>query len=79
MTALALKKEITNAIMSIKDEAFLQALHTIVKNKNAAFDFEFNDDEKKLLDQRKSLYKSGKIKTYTPAQVKKKLMRHLSA
>ena len=71
MTTTALKKEIVKAIDTIEDESFLQAIYTIINNRNPRYDFELSDEDINILQEREEKYKSGKSKTYTREQVKK--------
>lgn len=77
MTATALKKEIVKAIDTIEDENFLQAIYTIINNRNPTYDFELSDSEKNILRDREIAYKSGKSKVYTKEQVKKMVLKSL--
>ncbi len=77
MTTAALKKEITKVIDTIEDENFLQAIYTIINNRNPRYDFELNDDDKQLLMEQETEYKSGKAITYTKEQVRKMVLKNL--
>ncbi len=75
MTTTALKKEITKAIDTIEDESFLQAIYTIINNRNPRYDFELSDEDIQILKEREVAYKSGKAKTYTREQVDKMVFK----
>jgi hypothetical protein len=77
MTTTALKKEITKAIDSIEDENFLQAIYTIINNRNPRYDFELSDEVKQILMEQEAEYKSGKAITYTKEQVRKMVLKNL--
>ena len=77
MTTAALKKEITKAIDTIEDENFLQAIYTIINNRNPHYDFELSNADKQILQEREIAYKSGKAKTYTKEQVRKMVQKSL--
>jgi hypothetical protein len=50
----------------------------VILDKNAHSDnYELTKDDIKVIEERKALYKSGKSKVYTPAEVKKKILRKL--
>jgi hypothetical protein len=76
MTTTALKKEIVKAIDTIEDESFLQAIYTIINNRNPRYDFELSDEDINILQEREEKYKSGKSKTYTREQVKKMVFKN---
>lgn len=76
MTTTALKKEIAKAIDTIEDESFLQAIYTIINNRNPRYDFELSDEDINILQEREEKYKSGKSKTYTREQVKKMVFKN---
>lgn len=79
MTTAILKSEITKALDSIQDKSFLEALYTIINTRSETFDYELNEADKKVLDERKKSYKSGKAKTYSMYEVRKKVLKNLSA
>ncbi|MDP3929420.1 MAG: hypothetical protein Q8R57_10395 [Bacteroidota bacterium] len=79
MTTNTLKNEINKALNSINDKSFLEALYTIINTKKETYDYELNDADKVVLDDRKIAYKNGKAKTYTVSEVRKKVMKNLSA
>lgn len=78
MTTTLLKKEIVKAINDTNDELFLQAIYTILNTHNLASDYELTEEDKNILNERKAHYKSGKAKTYTVAEVRKKVLKSLS-
>jgi hypothetical protein len=78
MTTTVLKKEIVKAINDINDESFLQAVYTILNTHNNGYEYELTDEDKNILNERKAHYKSGKAKTYTVAEVRKKVLKSLS-
>lgn len=45
--------------------------------RSESFDYELNDDDKNILNERKAEYKSGKAKTYTRSEVRKKVLKNL--
>lgn len=79
MTTAILKSEITKALDNIQDKSFLEAIYTIINTRSETYDYELNDADKKVLDERKKLYQSGKAKTYSMNEVRKKVLKNLSA
>jgi len=77
MTTTALKKEIAKAIDTIEDENFLQAIYTIINNRNPRYDFELSDEDMKILREREVAYKAGKTKVYTKEEMRKRVLKNL--
>ncbi len=77
MTTTLLKIEITKALHEINDKSFLEALYTIISNRNDAFEHELSKEDKQILDERKLAYKSGNAKTYSLSEVRKKVLKNL--
>jgi len=76
MTTLLIKKKLTKAINEIDDPGFLQALHTIVNSKKEEEAlYQLSAAQKKELDRREALHKSGAGKSYTWTAVKKSLLK----
>lgn len=78
MTATTLKKQIVKAIEHIDDENILQAIYTLISNNTPAQEYEFTKEDQRILDERRKKYLSGNAKTYTVAEVRKKVMKNLS-
>jgi hypothetical protein len=79
MTTTLLKNEITKALQNINDKSFLEALYTIIHTRSETFEFELSTEDKQILDKRKASYKNGTAKTYTLGEVRKKVMKNISA
>lgn len=79
MTTNILKTELTKAIAGIDDKSFLEALYTIVHNKVEPFEYELSDEDVKIIEARQRDFKAGKIKGMTMGDVRKKVMKKLSA
>jgi hypothetical protein len=77
MTTTALKKEIVKAIDTIEDENFLQAIYTIINNRNPRYDFELSNEDMRILREREVAYKSGKTKVYTKEEMRKRVLKNL--
>lgn len=78
MTTNILKNEISKALNGINDKSFLEAIYTIINTRVENYDYELNDSDKKVLDDRKMEYKNGKVKTYTINEVRKKVLKNIS-
>lgn len=79
MTTKILKNEISKALNGINDKSFLEAIYTIINTRLENYDYELNEADKKVLDDRKMEYKNGKAKTYTMSEVRKKVLKNISA
>jgi Mg2+ and Co2+ transporter CorA len=77
MTKAALKKEITRAVSKIDDEKFLEAIYTIIQNSTVK-SYSIPEEELMILNDRRAKYLSGKSKTFTPEEVKKKLLKKIN-
>lgn len=77
MTTSALKKKIQQRINTINNNDVLEAVYTILNNTSATTNFELSDDDIKIIKARKKAIKNGTEKTYTVAQVKKKVLSNL--
>ena len=73
MTVAALKKEISRAIININDAEFLKAVFAIIHDKSNEQNFEFSDELKKILDERKKNHRQGKSKSMSLSEVRKKI------
>ena len=72
MKAVAIKKEMYRAIETIDDKEFLKAVYKILDDKSKEHEYEFSAEEKEELDKLHKLYKSGKSKSTTMAEIRKK-------
>jgi hypothetical protein len=77
MTKAALIKEITKAVSKIDDEKFLEAIYTIIQNSTVK-SYSISEEELMILNDRRAKYLSGKSKTFTPEEVKKKLLKKIN-
>ena len=77
MTKAALIKEITKAVSKIDDEKFLEAIYTIIQNSTVK-SYSISEEEFMILNDRRAKYLSGKSKTFTPEEVKKKLLKKIN-
>lgn len=76
MTKTTLKKKIVDCVEQINDEKILEAVYTLL-NGQLDNEYDLSADELKLIDSRKKAILKGEEKTYTVAQVKKKLLKTL--
>ncbi len=74
MTKAALKEKIHECIEHIDDNSILEAVYTILNKHSTQYDFELSSEDIKIINERKKAILSGKEKTYTVAEVKKKLL-----
>ncbi len=77
MTTAALKKGIQKAIENIDDNKLLEAVYIILNNNLRQNDYDLSDEDIRIIEEREVAYKSGKTKTYTVAEVKKKILKNL--
>lgn len=77
MTASILKKRITKAIEQIEDEHFLQALYTIISSNTPSKPYTFTKEDEYIVEERRAKYLSGKAKTYTTSEVRKRAIKNL--
>jgi hypothetical protein len=76
MTTALIKKKLTRAINEIEDPGFLQALHTIVSSKKEEENiYQLSASQKKELDKREAMHKSGQSKSYAWPAVNKSLLK----
>ena len=71
MATIGIKKEIHKAIDSIDDDAFLQAVYTILWGKINEEPFELSPVHKAILDDREIKRQQNKSKSYSWAEAKK--------
>ncbi len=78
MTQTALKKELHKAIDNINDNSILEAVYTILSSRTSPSAYELSDEDMRIIEERRTLYETGKLKTYSAKEVKKKLLKGLS-
>jgi hypothetical protein len=74
MTKTTLKKNIHKAIDNINDDAVLQAVYTLL-NRVSTDDFDWTDEDLRIVEERRAAYLSGKEKTISISEAKKRLKR----
>lgn len=77
MTTATLKKEIQKVIESIDDNHLLEAVFTLLSNNVKQNSYDLTEQEIKIIEERKAIYKEGKSKTYSVNAVKKKILKNL--
>ncbi len=77
MTTSKLKTKIRKCIDNIEDDAILNAVYTILNAHTLQDDFELSTEDLKIIEARKKAVKLGQEKTYTVAEVKKKILKNL--
>lgn len=76
MTKTTLKKKIVDCVEQINDEKILEAVYTLL-NGRIDNDYELNAEDLKIIEARRKAILKGEEKTYTVAQVKKKLLKNI--
>lgn len=76
MTKTALKKKIVDCVEHINDEKILEAVYTLL-NGQLDNDYQLSTEDLKIIESRRKSILKGEEKTYTVAQVKKKLLKNL--
>jgi len=72
-----LKKRIVDCVEHIDDEKILEAVYTLLNRQVANSDYELSAEDIKIINARRKAVLKGSEKTYTVAQVKKKLLKNL--
>ena len=72
-----LKKKIVDCVEHIDDEKILEAVYTLLNGQVSNDDYELSAEDIKIIDARRKSVLKGEEKTYTVAQVKKKLLKNL--
>ncbi len=74
MTRTTLKKSIHKAVDSINDDTLLQAVYTLL-NRVSTDDFDWTDEDLRIVEERRAAYLSGKEKAISISEAKKRLKR----
>jgi hypothetical protein len=76
MSVTEIKKHLYKAIEEIDDEAFLQAVYTIVSSKmGQGATYELTTDQLQILEDRREKYLKGEGKSYTWDEVKDRIRK----
>jgi hypothetical protein len=77
MTTAALKKEILRAIENTDDNSLLEAVFTILSKSRKNDGYVLSGEDIDIIEESKRSYKSGKTKTFTVEEVRKKILKNL--
>ena len=72
-----LKKKIVDCVEHIDDEKILEAVYTLLNGQVDNNDYELSAEDIKIINARRKSVLKGEEKTYTVAQVKRKLLKNL--
>lgn len=75
MTRTVLKKKIYNCVENINDDKILEAVYTLLNGHIANEDYELSSEDLKIINARRKAILKGEEKTFTVAEVKKKLLK----
>ncbi len=75
MSVAEIKKHLYKAIAEIDDEAFLQAVYTIVSSKTENVEYELTSEQLQILEDRREKYIRGEGKSYTWDEVKDRIRK----
>lgn len=75
MTRTVLKKKIYNCVENINDDKILEAVYTLLNGHIANEDHELSSEDLKIINARRKAILKGEEKTFTVAEVKKKLLK----
>ena len=77
MTTISLKKKIYHCIENIDDNKLLEAVYTILNGHVVNDDFELSLEDISIIEKRKKAVKNGSERTYSVAEVKKKILKNI--
>ncbi|CAN5364866.1 hypothetical protein BH09BAC5_BH09BAC5_12950 [soil metagenome] len=79
MKSTSLKKQLHKSIDAMPDESFLKAVYAMFQTYASSYEsaYELSASEKAILDKERKLYKSGKGKNYSVAEVRKLVLSGL--
>ena len=77
MTKTTLKKKIVDCVEHINDEKILEAVYTLLNGQISNDEYELSSEDLKIINSRRKAVLKGKEKTYSVAEVKKKLLKNL--
>lgn len=75
MKTAILKKEIIKTIETMEDIHLLEAVHTLLSRQINPHHYRLSDEDISIIEESEAEYNSGKTKTYTVEQVKKKILK----
>jgi hypothetical protein len=79
MKSTSLKKQLHKSIDAMPDESFLKAVYAMFQTYASSYEssYELSVPEKAVLDKERKLYKSGKGKNHSVAEVRKMVLSGL--
>lgn len=77
MTKTTLKKKIVNCVEHIDDEKILEAVYTLLNGQVSNDDYELREEDLEIINSRRKSVLKGEEKTFTVAEVKKKLLKNI--
>ena len=75
MSVAEIIKHLNKAIEEIDDEAFLEAVYTIVYSKTENVEYELTSEQLQILEYRRETYLRGEGKSYTWEEVKYRIRK----
>lgn len=77
MTKTTLKKKIVDCVEHIDDEKILEAVYTLLNGQVSNDDYELSKEDLEIIKARRKAVLKDEEKTYTVAEVKKKLLKNI--
>lgn len=77
MAKTNLKKKIVDCVEHIDDEKILEAVYTLLNGQVSNDDYELSNEDLEIINTRRKAILKGEEKTYTVAEVKKKLLKNI--
>ncbi len=78
MTTKSLKKHIHETVESINDVVLLEAVYTLLNKASQSIKgYDWDENDIKIVEDRKAKYKSGKLKAMSLIELNKKIQKKL--
>jgi hypothetical protein len=77
MTATTLKKVLHKAIDNTEDTILLEAVYAILNRNPAMYEYELSTEQLSVVEERRKLYKKGKLKSVSMSDIKKKALQRI--
>jgi hypothetical protein len=77
MANTILKKKIVDCVEHIDDEKILEAVYTLLNVQVSNDDYELSKEDIEIINSRRKSVLKGEEKTYSVAEVKRKLLKNL--
>ena len=76
MTTKSLKKHIHETVESINDTVLLEAVYTLLNKASQSIkEYDWDENDIKIVEDRKAKYKSGKLKAMSLIELNKKIQK----